>query len=167
MTLLLRTVHGSTLYGLNHTNSDEDYYEVYSGKGRARQTIDEIDLLSISYDSFMHQCYKGVPQALEALFSPCKEIDKLSHIKDSINIQNNTVYKTYVRTIRNFWRHDIFKIRRHAVRLSLNLADIIETGRFSPYLSDADKSLVNWLAETGDLEECPAFNVLGISRYEW
>jgi hypothetical protein len=167
--ILLRTVHGSNLYGLNHENSDQDYYEVYSGKGRARQTIvGGVDTLRISFDSFMLQCKKGVPQALEALYSPVKEVDKITYIVDSFVPVNCEVYKTYVRTINNFWKTGEYKRKRHAIRLFLNLSDMLNFWRFNPRLSDYEKLMVNLLAYF-DTKECPGLteDILGFPLYLW
>jgi len=167
MSILLRTVHGSHLYNLNHDNSDTDYYEVYSGKGRAKQTIvGDIDTLRISYDSFMFQCRKGVPQALEALYSPVKEIDEIPFITDSFNPISTEVYKTYVRTIRNFWKEGSLKRKRHAVRLCINLSCIMRYGRFNPSLTQIEKIFVVAYGDV-DEEECPALNMLGFPLYIW
>lgn len=168
--LLLRTIHGSYLYNINHAGSDMDFYEVYTGKGKAKQTIiDGIDTVRISYDSFMHQCYKGVPQALEALYSRDKIVDKIPYIADSFVAASATVYKTYVRTINNFWESQSLKKKRHAIRLSLNLRDIMQYGRFNPALSDPDRTILDSLSVLKS-DVCPGLtepDILGFSQYIW
>lgn len=165
--LLLRTMHVSWLYNLNHAGSDMDFYEVYSGKGRAKQTIvDGIDTVRISYDYFMHQCQKGVPQALEALYSQEKTVDKIPFITKSFNPTNTEVYKTYVRTIKNFWAHSDLKRKRHAIRLSINLSDIKQYGKFNPSTSLIERSYINIYSEI-DTDECPGLDMLGFPLYTW
>lgn len=164
--LLLRTVHGSRLYNFSHDKSDYDYYEVYVGKGKAKQTIvGEVDTLRISYDSFMLQCQKGVPQALEALWSPVKEVDKIPFISDTFNACNTEVYKTYMRTIRNFWSSGELKRKRHAIRLCINLSEILDVGYLNPSLSKADVEYCNYFCVFPE-EECPGLKVLGLN-YTW
>lgn len=168
-TVLLRTIHGSRLYGLDHENSDRDYYEVYSGKGRAKQDIvGDTDTLRISLDSFMYQCRKGVPQALEALYSTMKEVNDIPFIVDTFNPMCIEVYKTYLRTITNFWANTDVKRKRHAIRLCLNLSDIMKYGRFDPTLSEYQKCIVTSMGSATE-EDCPGLSplVLGFHTYKW
>lgn len=74
---VLSTVHGSHLYGLAHANSDLDTYEVVVGgdKNFARQSNRETDALRLHLSRFQRSVRDGVPQALEALFSPVAEYD--------------------------------------------------------------------------------------------
>lgn len=162
---LLKTAHGSHLYGLAHEQSDNDIYEIYDfnykifrphKRKQSRQKItDDMDLMSVSLDRFEHLCYSGVPQAIEALYSPEKDwIEHHEHwpeISDEIkfhvvNTHINDVMKTYKRTAWNFMKNDDFKKNRHAMRLCLNAHDLLTYGTFTPRLMDSDIKAINELA---------------------
>lgn len=139
MELLMRTLHGSKLYGLAHANSDNDTFEVWAGR-RTRQTVQGAeDVLRVSYDDFLKGVSKGVPQYLEALYSPCKTVDSLSHL--DLHPSYWTTVRTYLRRIKSFWKgaglgEDGFRKRRHSARLAWNLQEFMEHGYFNPVLDD-------------------------------
>lgn len=159
MKIILDTVHGSNLYGLARPDSDYDTYRVVIGgdKGYARQRLREgDDRLGIHLSRFQEQVDTGVPQALEALFSPVADLDQdwvpfLRGMRPSII----SARMTYRRTIINFGlgnggrtgaaaqRTDVVKLRRHALRLCLNLDELVRTGRFDPRLTPTDAALVD------------------------
>lgn len=157
--ILLRTIHGSHLYGLNHSNSDIDYYTVVTNKDNrrkatyAKQTIlDGVDSTVIDLSTFMKQVHAGVPQALEALFSQKAEVDVLTHLRKSYRIDTARAVVTYRRTIKNFSFEDE-KHRRHAVRLCFNLEELIQTGRFNPTLNPTQIEMVYRLAAAEDFQD--------------
>lgn len=151
MQTILSTVHGSHLYGLARPDSDHDSYRVVIGENKtyARQRLQgDDDRLGIHLSRFLESVDKGVPQALEALFSPVAELDPewapfLRGLRPGI-INARTTYR---RTILNFGlgnggrtgaaaqRTDPVKLRRHALRLCLNLDELVSTGRFNPRLT--------------------------------
>lgn len=149
---ILVTQHGSHLYGTNRPGSDVDLYEIYDfpwqnyrPKKQAFQTItDQEDRSRFSLERFTSICHKGVPQSLEALFSPeeaweffTKEwYDIRAEITESIQPNWATVMDTYGRTAKNFFDKDDFKKNRHALRLCHNAADFKQYGQFSPRLSN-------------------------------
>lgn len=159
MTLLLRTIHGSHLYGLNHASSDVDFYEVWSDdafRGKAKQSIvGNNDTVKVSLSEFMRQCHKGVPQSLEALYSPVKDVNEIEYFVKGFKYGHEAV-NTFMRTIKSFVldpRGDKdTKYRRHAVRLALELNQMIEKGEFTPALSEVDKGLVR-RAESMSVDE--------------
>lgn len=63
--ILFKTIHGSRLYGLNHAESDEDFYTVVSRpRGRkynwAKQSIvDGLDSVVIDFPTWLRLCEKG------------------------------------------------------------------------------------------------------------
>lgn len=140
--ILFTTIHGSNLYGLAHENSDLDNYIIVADKNgkkvKPQQTIvNNIDTTLIGLSYFMKQIHKGVPQALEALYSPYAEIDLLTW-RHNYFCNSSEVVDTYLRTIKSFIldeRHD-YKYKKHALRLTYNLNDILQQGFFSPVLSD-------------------------------
>lgn len=139
--LLLRTVHGSHLYGLNHPGSDLDYYEVRLGmpgirKRKGRQTIvGNLDTHVVDLSTFREFCDLGVPQALEALFSPVAEVDLLTAFRFNYYVNLSAARATYERTARNFEKSENPKMQRHARRLRMNLETMMEFGRFNPQLT--------------------------------
>lgn len=147
---LLITKHGSHLYNMSRADSDIDLYVVYRfpyqyrPKKQITQRInDESDTTKVSLDRFYDLCNKGVPQALEALFSPedkwlCSHADWPSVRDDVIeDIQKNiiTILETYRRTASNFFLEDNWKKNRHAFRLLHNADELAKTGRLNPSLS--------------------------------
>lgn len=141
MTVLLATPLGPRLYGLSHAESDHDIFVVRGWeKGRSKQSIaNGIDMTIVHYDKFMRLCEKGVPQYLEAMFSPLATIDRIPFIRQTYHVGLTNVNDTYLRTIKSFWEEgveqDNFKLRRHAARLTLNLRSMHECGRFDPVLN--------------------------------
>lgn len=154
MRTILETIHGSHLYGLAHARSDVDTYRVVLPDEGHRRTyarqrkVNKDDRLVISLDRFLDQVALGVPQALEALWSPEASIDPtwvpfLHGLRPGLE----ETRMRYRRTIVNFGFHhggrtgaaareiDGFKLHRHAVRLCLNLQDFLTTGGFCPRLS--------------------------------
>lgn len=158
-TILLQTVHGSTLYNINHADSDLDTYTVVSDKlvKTTQSIVGDVDSLVIGYDRFLSLCSKGVPQALEALYSPVPTIDVFPSMRHSFNAKSYIVADTYRRTIKNFWEHPkyggTFKKRRHALRLMLNLNDISKYGQFNPRLSEEQVEIITCLAVQEDGRE--------------
>jgi hypothetical protein len=142
MELIFSTPHGSRLYGLNHTNSDHDRFEVYGyDKFKPKQKIvGTDDVVKSSLDRFLLYCDKGVPQYLEAMFSQMATVDKIEGIRETYVPNMTHVRDTYKRTIKSFWlagvEDDDFKRRRHAWRLWLNLREMESNGRFDPTLHD-------------------------------
>lgn len=141
-THLLKTIHGSTLYGLNHAESDEDYYIVvpsrYVGRQVRRQSIvDGIDSVVVDFKSFTRMAELGAPQALEAMFSQSTVSEYFEPYRTRYFAASSDVVHRYLRTIKAFVlndREDHLKMKRHALRLSYNLEEILYTGRFNPTL---------------------------------
>ena len=151
-TLLLKTVVGSRLYGLNHAGSDYDLFEVYGwDKFRGKQKVGEIDHTRQSYDRFMTYCAKGVPQYLEAMWSRKAEVDNLPFNRFNFRPDLRLTRETYHRTVKNFWlrgwEESDFKLRRHALRLYLNYRTFEVRGWFNPTLETNQILFVNMNAD--------------------
>lgn len=150
---ILSTLHGSHLYGLAHEDSDMDTYEVLIGcdKRFAWNFNEDTDTTYIHLSRFQQSVEEGAPQALEALFSPVAEIAPgweafFRGLRPGID----NARATYRRTVLNFGlnaggragsaakRTDPVKLRRHALRLTWNLDDLVRCGRFDPRLSVFD-----------------------------
>lgn len=155
MKVLFKTQHGSKLYGLDHAESDDDWFVVvakkdgttsHTRKRYARQSIiDGVDTTVVDFGTWLAGCHKGVPQYLEAMFSRVPEVDQISAFRNSF-VATHTCYETYFRTIKSFALQEGYKHKRHALRLALNLQDIGRYGRFNPTLSDEDRAYISDMA---------------------
>lgn len=141
--VLFKTVHGSHLYGLNHEDSDMDFYVVVedvNGVSRKAQQfiVDGVDTTVVGYGAFMEMCFKGVPQALEAMFSGKATVDEFAAFRQAYKAGGAALVDVYLRTIYNFGtdrRRGGIKYKKHAVRLTLNLNSILVSERFNPTLT--------------------------------
>jgi predicted nucleotidyltransferase len=147
--ILLRTIHGSRLYGLAHADSDRDIYEVFATtrttkKRNIKQTIvNGVDKTTVDMSTFMHMVDECIPQALEALWTPVADIDKIHEFRTQYRVNNAKMREVYIRTALKFSEIDSVKHRRHALRLILNLGTALEFGKFNPQLSATDKIILN------------------------
>lgn len=144
---ILRTVHGSRLYGTAHEHSDYDWYTVTLAGRKARQSIQgDQDNVVLNYVEFRKQVFRGVPQACEALWSPYAEIhpDYLPYLR-SIRLWGGEAADRHERTVRNFCYGD-FKRRRHAVRMAWNLANLRQQGWYYPQMSQEQVRIAEYLA---------------------
>ena len=154
-TVLFKTVHGSRLYNLAHADSDNDYFTLCTNapKSRARYAKHKVqgqeDSLVMDFSTWLQSCEKGVPQALEAMFSTMPVVDSISAFRASYTVGTG-VYETYFRTIKSFALQEGYKPKRHALRLALNLSEMAKTGRFNPTLSDEDAAYVSAMAHKGN-----------------
>lgn len=143
MTVVLTTVHGSNLYGLNHATSDFDTYEVVLTGCTKQRVVGRFDLATVTLRDYLKQVEKGVPQALEALFSPVKVVEpEWAAYFASLRPDYYSTVDTYQRTIRNFLEGGTVKRWRHAVRMSFNLRDFRAEGVFNPRLDAGRKAVV-------------------------
>lgn len=170
MTVLFKTIHGSRLYGLHHDASDHDYYTVVTKlpQQRARYARQHIgpdgDSVTVDIGTWLMQCEKGVPQALEAMFSRQPIVDNIEALRAGYRVGTG-VLDTYLRTIDSFARANDAKRRRHAVRLAINCAQLRACGRMDPTLDQELRDYVHRLervypGETlGELARQIAFEV--------
>lgn len=163
--IVLKTVHGSHLYGLNHADSDMDIYIVHTlpaplneggdiRKTNVTQTIvDGIDATVMDLKTFHIQASAGVPQALEAMFSQNAEVDLLKSWRKGFHVSIPSMALRYKHAIEKFAQFD-FKRKRHALRYALNLREAMENaGRFNPRLSDKQRNFINDSAMSSDFFE--------------
>jgi len=143
--LLLRSVHGSKLYGLSHANSDNDVFEVYSNEipspsKSILQTIDgKEDVTRMNLSTFMLYAGRSSHQILELMFSPYADVDYLYDLRANYQLNTATFVNLYSRTIRNFHHKGDKKSKMHACRLHFNLQEGLEYGRFSPVVTDKQR----------------------------
>lgn len=146
--VILSTVHGSHLYGLADQWSDKDRYTVYLSDNQrgSRDSINGLDdHKSQDLDTFLQHVAQGVPQALEALYSPVAEIDRqyaafLRSVEPPFTKVRATYYGVaYKMAYENGEKsnptpRDVIKLKRHALRLFINLRELREKGYFNPVL---------------------------------
>lgn len=166
--VILKTIHGSHLYGLNHTHSDNDMYVVVDGpkdyvKHEIRGTN---DVFALSLTRFLKYCEQAVPQSLEALFSPYASLrEDYAPLLTSFRVGTQPAQERYRRTIRNFSTSTDFKRKRHAYRLSINLCQSVRTGTIRPNLTDEEIRFATSAAHEHSndlLEDVLASAILGI-----
>lgn len=172
-TILLRAIHGSRLYGLSHADSDEDFYVVTPTKKtlkaiNASQTIqDKIDTTTVDFATFVRMAERGIPQALEAMFSQMSKSDFFEDYRQGYYASAPTVIHTYMRTIKSFSLSDTFKRRRHALRLAHNLNELLYTGRFNPTLSPKVAEEITRQANQDLKEYFRSLNKLSLVELDW
>lgn len=157
---LITLKHGSHLYGLDTPDSDLDLYTIYDFRHKnyrpskqIEQSInDETDHVKISLDKYIEHLKKGVPQAVEVLFShPDKWLDhdpEWECIAGSLEqlLDIGVILETYKRTIINFFETDNFKKNRHGFRLLLNANELKRTYSMNPTLSKYQIKIITDLA---------------------
>lgn len=149
--LIFETVHGSRLYGLATADSDKDiFYVTESSRRRARHHYSRelgLDQVRVGLSTFLRRVQEGSHQSVEALFSPYKNWYRPEYrdMLEGYRVTGSGVFAKYERTIKGFCYGD-FKMRRHAVRLANNLADLREFGRFNPSLDQGGVAVCNLYA---------------------
>ena len=150
--VLLRTVHGSRLYGLNHADSDYDYYTVLAEGGRSTSQVlsGDDDSLTVPFNVFSRHISEGVPQALEALFSRLADPSPLDAYRANFYPDTAKAATIYRRAIKSTALFGTAKRRRQALRHAFNLAEMFDTGRFNPTLTPEQVAFVWEVSENGD-----------------
>lgn len=158
--VIFKTIHGSHLYGLAHEGSDEDYYTVLDRGNRGRRLkyskqsiVDGIDSVTVDLGTWLRLCEKGVPQALEAMFSPVAEVDEISSLRTSYRVGFTNMRDTYYRTMENFLDAGDEKRRKHALRLWANLGQASRHGRFNPRLTSKQVIVIESLVSRLSVDE--------------
>lgn len=150
--MLLRTIHGSRLYGLAHADSDIDIYEVHASGSLRKRGANGVDTTTTGLSDFVAQCDRGVPEALETMFSPLAEPSVLDTYRSAYRVSTGEVATRYRHAIvKHLTVPDptTFKRRRHALRMTVNLADALAYGRFNPVLTPERAEEIT-LAANGD-----------------
>lgn len=155
--MILSTIHGSILYGLDHEDSDRDMYYV-TRYGKATQTVtttdgQTADVVVTGLDEFLRKIHKGTHQAVEALFSHDAYIaPEWRAYFNHMYVYSPVIEETYDRTVRHLAAEESFKRRRHAVRIAFCLQDLRDFGKFDPRMTPERIAVANRLASTsGDL----------------
>lgn len=150
--LILKTITGSRLYGFAHADSDFDEYIVDTTAKTGQSIVGKSDVVTLHISNFVQQVGRGVPQAMEALYSPIKWVhDDYAGWFAGMEPDQNELIRTYRRTIRHFVLADTDKHRRHAMRLTINLAEWWNMGSFNPTLYPQDIAEITEYAKSETL----------------
>jgi hypothetical protein len=143
---ILRTEHGSHLYGLAHSGSDHDEYVIYLESMKARQRVNKdegTDTVRMGLPQFIERIEAGSHQSVEALFSPVKKVHpEWAAFFAGYRVTSPHAFAAYERTIKKFAHWGDVKRQRHAIRLALNLRDLRREGRFNSRLSPREVDMV-------------------------
>lgn len=149
---VLRTIHGSHLYGLAHSGSDHDEYIVYLDSMKARQRVNHdegTDTVRMGLPQFIQRVEAGSHQSVEALFSPVKQVHpEWAAFFEGYRVTSPEAFRAYERTITKFAHWGDEKRQRHAIRLALNLRDLRRNGRFNSRLSAREVAMVRKFGAT-------------------
>lgn len=168
--VILRTVHGSHLYGLNHAGSDLDTYTVVAGSQRARQRVNKeegADDVVMGLPQFLQRIQSGSHQAIEAAFSPVAEVSpEWKAFFEGLRITSPEAHHAYERTIRKFVFFGDAKRRRHGIRLATNLRDLRGQGRFNPRMSAEDRHVADKFSVDEASTAAAVRMICGLDVYE-
>ena len=148
--ILYRTIVGSRLYGTHKESSDYDWMEVHSSmRTRPRQVIrDDDDTIKVNLSTFMTLASEGRHQYLEAAFAPRTEIDMFYNMRTQFLPDTAKTVNLYRRTINKFGDHKARKkdkAMQTALRMTYNLEELLETGRFDPVLDLSVSSVLPYM----------------------
>lgn len=159
MRTLLETPHGSRLYGLHHKHSDFDRFMVVEDNPTkkiryAAQTVTGThDLVVCDLSTFILYASRGVPQYLEAMWTPCPTVDRIPDLRMSFNPNYYQTLDTYQRTADNFYLKGTDqgsdKLLRHAYRLVLNILDYRIEGIFNPRMTHDQVRRISEMVQEG------------------
>ena len=167
-TVLLLTPTGSRLYGTHRPDSDHDFWAVVlEGVKPSHEVVGEEDVAVIPLSHFQKMIANGVPQALEALWSPKATF--------------HPAWEAYMKGMKpNVWnakyRHlapqgtsVVQKERMHRARLSLQWLQMAAFGQFNPSLEGEFLELVKYAADNpwvaDALHELANATMMGENRF--
>lgn len=112
-------------------------------RSRPRQVIQgDDDTIKVTLSTFMTLASEGRHQYLESMFNPDRqEVDMFYNMRRNFYPDTAKTVNLYRRTIFKFGDHKARKrekAMRTALRMTYNLEELLETGRFNPVV---DKSL--------------------------
>lgn len=174
-TILLSTVTGSHLYGMNHAESDIDLMIVRTSlpvvkrltrrRQKAIVTVTEdLDTTIFQLSAFMNHVNNGIPRMLDAMFSEKADIDRLSEFRHGFHADALNMCSSYRASAETFTKFD-FKRRQHMLRQALNLNEALNGNmRFNPTLSEKDIEMITKFAHSdnfiGELRSMMPFDIL-------
>lgn len=140
--IILVTPTGSRLYGVNRPDSDHDYWAVSLHGKKSHQTIVKgVDTTIVPLHTFISMVERGVPQALEALWSPLSETDPMW--KPYLDSLRPDIWQARYRHLaRQTNNKNVAKHRMNRTRLALNAMALMEHGKYNPVLSAESRGVV-------------------------
>lgn len=178
-TVLFKTATGSKLYNLANANSDDDYYVITPTKyvaGKSRRSAikqsltGDLDTVFMDFKSFVNLCSTGAPTTLEVMFSQASRSDFFEDYRNGYYCSDPAVVHKYMATIKRFsleTNDKQFKYRRHALRLALNLEEILYTGRFNPTLSNSTATQITRFTEMSDEKYFKELKQMSVIEVDW
>jgi hypothetical protein len=156
--LLTRIITGSRQHGFATEYSDLDLFEIYTsiddfdgpkrGHTREKHTlIDGRDVVACTLSKFMERCMAGSHQALDVMFAAEAEVDRIEALRKGFHVGPNAV-EAFIHTIREMVDQRTPKRNRHALRVAFNLQEMIETGRYTPELSEEVREEIHAILAT-------------------
>lgn len=148
--LLARIITGSRLHGFSSHDSDYDVMEIYSnttdfsetGKDEVQTQTDGVDLTRLTLGKFLERAMRGSHQTLDAMFAAETETeDHIASLRENFHA-GHEVITVLADVIKDLAQKRDPKKNRHALRIAYNLAEIIETGRYTPELSEETKTTI-------------------------
>lgn len=114
MSLLLRALAGSRLYGTAKPGSDWDFYEVHDGGTANQGKTGDLDVIRMPLSQWLRLAEKGTHQALDAMWCPPEltEVDML-------------------RAFRLAWRPDPFRVADQLERTAYSMGNEKHTARLA------------------------------------
>ena len=168
-TVLLLTPTGSRLYGTHRPDSDHDFWAVVlEGVKPSHKVVGEEDVAVIPLKHFQEMLNKGVPQALEALWSPQAQFH--AQWESYMKALQPNVWSAKYRHLAKQGEKVVQKERMHKARLSLQWLQMAAFGKFNPTLEGELLELVKFAANnpwvSDGLHTLAEATMMGENRFE-
>lgn len=116
---------------------------------RPRQVIaGEDDTIKVTLSTFMMLASEGRHQYLEAMFAPRTDVDMFYDMRSNFYPDTAMTVNLYRRTINKFGDHKArkkVKAMTTALRMTYNLEELIQKGKFNPKLDGGTIAVLNSL----------------------
>lgn len=183
MTVLFTTITGSHMYGLAHANSDNDKAIILvdspeiSQKRFTQEFIGNDDIQTFTFNKLLSQALRGVPSALEIMWSTKATPSWADSIRFSIRPKLGGAISRHHGYILNSLKqldsksdltdYKRMKIARHCARWALNANKLYLHGIYNPTLTQSEIDFLNGFrelhADTGKLRvELNKFSIFPI-----
>jgi hypothetical protein len=152
MTLLLRMVTGSHLYGTARPDSDLDIHEIHDRGTAYHESKEGKDYTRWAVTQWMSICDRGGHNALDLMMAPedWPEVDLIKEFRLSYKANPVACEDSFRHTIRGFAKKalktDTQKMYLHSWRLADHLEQIFETGRYT-YPWKRSSEMPSWAKE--------------------
>lgn len=145
---IFSTVHGSRLCGLHNQYSDYDYFIVDSSTYARQEINGRDDTLVLSLNQFLFELDKGIPQSIEAVWRPYKQVNPMYvPLIAALRPNRAAIVTTMVRTIR------ALNPNREKDEHALELRRLYEDGYSNPALSVFDAAWLKSLTASADYQQ--------------